>query len=195
MKSIYLETMAVRLAVRCKKGNVSAMRAMAENFRSRCTPPLAALLDCYEADPVPENEEKIRDYLKNYFQEESAAKAYMMWLVRATLYGDKEVAGQLERWPFYKKFAYIPYDMMIGNGNFHIKFWSSNKLREIGFIDVPRNRKECSLSYDINGKYFSLCYVSSYEPPDETGFGAEWEYSDIYFDEFFRRLPKKPGGK
>ena len=32
------------------------------------------------------------------------------------------------------------------------------------------------MSYVAKGKYFVLCYVSDYEPPDEDGFGVKWEY-------------------
>lgn len=192
LTDIYSDEATVQLAERCKKGDVPAMRLMADFLRSRCTPLLIELMDRYEADPVQENEIAIQDYLRRNSHEERTARGYMMWLVRAALYGNAEIYEQLEQWPFYKQFAYIPYDMMTGQGSHSINLWSGSFLYEIGFIDVPTDCEECRLSYNVDERYFDLRYVSFYEPPDEYGFGAEWEYDDVYFDEFFCRLPAKP---
>lgn len=191
-ENIYADDAIVQIAERCKKGDVSAMRQMAAFFRNRCTSPLIALLDRYEADPIQENEILIRNYLRENCHEEEAVKGYMMWLVRAALYGNAQASEQLEHWPFYKQFAYIPYDMMTGEGRPYIMFWDSSFLREIGFIDIPSGYEECRLTYIAKERYFVLCYVSDYEPPDEYGFGAEWEYDYIYFDEFFNLLSARP---
>lgn len=192
LTSIYSDEAVAKLAERCKEGDVSAMRQMADFLRSRCTPPLIELMDRYEADPVLRNEMELQNYLKKNPYEERTARGYMMWLVRAALYGNAEVSAQLELWPFYRQFAYIPYDMMTGKGSHTISLWASSFLYEIGFIDVPAGYEDCSLSYNVNERYFILHYVGFYDPPDEYGFGAEWEYEHIYFDEFFRRLPACP---
>lgn len=192
--SIYSDEAIVQLAERCKEGDVSSMGQMASFLRSRCTPPLIELMNRYEADPVQENEIAIQNYLRSNSHEKRTAEGYMMWLVRAALYGDAEVSTQLEQWPFYRQFAYIPYDMMTGKGSHSFSLWASSFLYEIGFIDVPDDYEDCRLSYNVDERYFDLRYVSFYIPPDEDGFGAEWEYDDIYFDEFFRRLPAKPQG-
>lgn len=81
--------------------------------------------------------------------------------------------------------------MITEQGSHNINFWSSSSLYEIGFIDVPVDYEECKLSYNIDERYYDLRYVSFYSPPDEYGFGSEWEYDNVYFDEFFRRLPAK----
>lgn len=52
---------------------------------------------------------------------------------------------------------------------------------------------DCRLLYDVDKRIFDLLYFSDYEPPDEDGFGTEYEYDDIYFDEFFCRLLKETG--
>ena len=192
LTSIYSDEAIVQLAERCKKGDVAAMRQMADFLRSRCTPPLIELMDHYEADPVQENGIAIQNYLRKNYYEENAARGYMMWLVRAAMYGNEEVSAQLEQWSFYKQFGYIPYDMMTGKGSHGISLWASSFLYEIGFIDVPAGYEDCRLSYNVDKKCFILSYVSFYEPPDEYGFGAEWEYDYIYFDEFFCRLPARP---
>ncbi len=187
-KGIYADPAVVKLAEACKHGDVSAMRAMAGVLRDRCTPELIKLLDRYEAEPTQEHETAIRKYASAGIWE----KGYMMWLARAALYGDADASAQLGKWTFYKEYAYIPYDMMIGKGRSFISFWDSGSLYEIGFIDVPDGHTDCRLFYNAGERFFDLCYVSDYEPPDEDGFGAEWEYDYIYFDEFFRRLPAKP---
>ena len=120
------------------------------------------------------------------------AKAYMMWVVRAALYGSGDAAELIEKCSLYKKLAYIPYDMFTGKSKDYISIWKSTVLYEIGFIDVPQEYEECHLSFDADKRIYDLHYLSDYEPPDEYGFGAEWEYDDIYFDEFFCRLSEKP---
>lgn len=107
LTGIYSDKAVVQLAERCKKGDVSAMRQMAASLRSRCTPLLIELMDRYEADPVQENEIVIQNYLRTNSHEERTVQGYMMWLVRAALYGNAEVSEQLEQWPSYKQFAYI----------------------------------------------------------------------------------------
>ncbi len=186
-KYIYVKPAVVRLAKMCRRGDPSAMRAMADVLRGCCPPELTALLDRYETEPTPEHEAEIRQCGEISIW----GKGYMMWLVRAALYKDADAAARLDRWPLYKEFAYIPYDMMTGKDESGITFWDSSVLKKIGFTDVPGGCTDCRLFYDADKKIFDLFYVSDYEPPDEDGFGAEWDYDNIYFDEFFNRLPVK----
>lgn len=184
-KSIYKDHMAVRLAKACRNGDVSAMRKMAELLRRHCEAEMKELLDQYESDPTPEHASEVRR------KRTCMGEAYMMWLVRAALYGDTEADEKLDKYPIYKELAFIPYNMMFGEEKPHITFWNSSILYDIGFIDVPKGFTDCRLLYDADKRIFNLCYVSDYEPPDEDGFGAEWTYDNICFDEFFRRLPKE----
>lgn len=177
----------IRLAEACKNGETMAMYEMAFMMRSQCNPEEIELLKRYEAEPSQENAEKI-SIRKNL---SLMAEAYMMWMVRAALYGYTDASELLEKCPLYKRLAYIPLDMIVENTGDFISIWNSNILYNMGFIDVPRDYTDCRLTYDADKKIYDLCYVSYYEPPDEDGFGAEWEYDDIYFDEFFRRLSKK----
>lgn len=79
---------------------------------------------------------------------------------------------------------------MINSGHLKLAcFWNSGELYDMGFIDVPREYTDCTLRYDADKKIFMLLYVSDYEPPDEDGFGAEYDIDRICFDEFFRILP------
>lgn len=176
------------LAEACKNGDVAAMYKMAFVMRDHCKPEEIELLERYEDESSWEHAEKIR-IQKNLSR---WAKAYMMWLIRAAVYGSSAAAELLEKCPLYKKLAFIPYDMIIKRNRQCINIWSSTFLYEIGFIDVPTGYTECQLLYDTERRIYDLCYVSDYEAPDEDGFGAEWEYEDIYFDEFFRYLPINP---
>lgn len=179
---------AIWLAEHCKMGDVEAMKKMSSLFRSRCSRSLAGLLDQYEADPVEENAAAIRRYINEHFHEENTARAYMMWLVRAALYGDAEAEQKLESWTYYKKDAFLPYDMLSGRDRSYKRVWASTFLSDVGFIDVPAHHEDCCIRYDKERRYFELMYVRDYEPPDEDGFGAEWEYDSYYFDEYFCRL-------
>lgn len=177
------------LAELCKMGDMIAMTDMAYLFRERCTESLRGLFDTYELKPVKENEDLINAYLKEHSDEVRLAEAYMMWLVRAALYGNEEAALQIGRCPYYKQKSYIPYTMLSGEGDSFIKFWDSDSLWEMGLIDMERGCTDCSLSINRRGGYFDFCYVAEYEPPDEYGFGAEWDYENIYYNEFFCRIP------
>ncbi len=186
-KGIYQDPMAVQLAEACKCGDASAMYKMAELVYRYCEAQMKKFLERYEANPTPKHAESVQ---KN---RTLMGEAYMMWLVRAALYGDAEAGEKLDKCPIYKELAFIPYDMMSGEKDPRISFWNSGTLHDIGFIDVPEGCTDCRLLYDADKKIFDLFYVSDYEPPDEDGFGAEYDYDDIYFDEFFRRLPKEAG--
>lgn len=187
----YEESRLTELAQLCKMGDIIAMIDMAYYFRDRCSEPLRQLLDAYELRPVKENEFRLIAYLGEHPQDENTAEVYMMWLVRAALYGNEEAQMQIDRCPAYKWKAYIPYRMLTGEGSSFIKFWSSASLWKMGLIDMERGRTDCSLLFNMKRGYFVFEYVSDYEPPDEDGFGAEWEYEDIYYDEFFCRIPTK----
>ncbi len=191
MENIYADGRIVKLAMQCKLGDVEAMKRMAVFFRQRCTPELIRLLDRYEENPVKENEDAIDAHVKMHYHEENTVKAYMMWLVRASLYGDAESERKLEAWPFYKKRSFLPYDMLSGKNGTVMNIWASSFLSKIGFIGVPGGYEDCGLQFHKEQGYFDFYYVSDYEPPDEDGFGAEWEYGHIYFDEYFCRLRVK----
>lgn len=186
---IYEDTMAVRLAEACKNGDASAMREMAELLYRHCEVQMKKLLERYEAEPTSKH---ASDVQKN---RTLMGEAYMMWLVRAALYGDTKAGEKLDKCPIYKELAFIPYGMMSGEKDPRIMFWDSDTLYDIGFIDVPKGYTDCGLRYDADKKIFGLCYVSDYEPPDEDGFGAEYDYDYIYFDKFFRPLPKETGNQ
>lgn len=186
--NIFQDKKAICLAEQCKMGDVEAMKGMSSLFRNRCSDSLTRLLDQYEADPVAENETAISRYIKEHFHEENTARAYMMWLVRAALYGDAGAEQKLENWTYYKENAFLPYDMLTGRDRSYKKIWASSFLSDIGFIDVPAHHEDCSIKYNKEQRYFDLMYVADYEPPDEEGFGAEWEYDNYYFDEYFCRL-------
>ena len=51
--------------------------------------------------------------------------------------------------------------------------------------------EDCRIFFHREKGYFVFSYVNSYIPPDEYGFGAEWDEARIYFDEFFCRLAVK----
>ncbi len=178
-----------RMAALCKMGDIAAMADMAYFFRNRCSESLQRLLEVYERQPVQENVDAIEAFAAKAEKDGIVARAYMMWLVKASLYGNESAGKLIDKCPYYKKKAYIPGEVLAGDGKESVKFWSSDSLWEIGLTDTKRNCTDCSFYYDKKKNCFVLMYVSDYEPPDEDGFGAEWEYENIYFDEFFCRVP------
>ena len=187
-KNNYEDSRFAQMAELCKMGDIIAMIDMAHFFKDRCTEPLRNLLDAYESEPAGENEIRLMEYLR---YGGGPARAYMMWLVRAALYGNEEAQLLIDRCPYYKKKAFIPYNMLTGEGYPFIKFWGSDTLWEMGLVDMKRGYTDCSLRFDAKRGYFVFEYVSDYDPPDETGFGAEWDYENVYYNEFFCHIPTK----
>lgn len=187
LKEVYDDYKVTELANLCKMGDIAAMSDMAYHFKDCCTESLRSLLDAYELEPDVEREILLKEYLRKHGHEEKPAQVYMMWLVRAALYGNEEAQRLIDRCPYYKQKAFIPYDMLTGEGDF-IQFWDSDSLWKMGLIDMQRGCTDCSLSYEVKDGYFVFSYVADYEPPDEDGFGAEWDYEHIYYDEFFCRI-------
>lgn len=178
-----------KLAALCKMGDIVAMADMAYFFRGRCSESLQRLLEAYERQPDQENADAVEVFLARAEKDRIMAQAYMMWLVKASLYGNERAGKLVDKCPYYKKKAYIPGGILAGDGKERVELWSSDSLCEIGLVDMERGCTDCSLYYDRKRNCFVLMYVSDYEPPDEDGFGAEWEYENIYFDEFFCRIP------
>lgn len=191
MESIYENPNVVRLAELCKMGDLSAMMDMADYFRNRCTEPLVKLLVQYEAEPTGQKEALIEEYFTYHSHEKNAAMGYMMWLSRAALYGNPEAENLLEPLTYYKRKPYISYDMMTWKSIRWKNVWASNFLREAGIIDMVPDYNDCRIFFHRERGYFIFSYVESYIPPDEDGFGAEWDEARIYFDEFFCRLAVK----
>ena len=162
---------------------------MAYFFRNRCTEPLKKLLDEYEANPCIETEQAVEKHLRYYFHENYTAAAYMMWLVRAAYYGDDRAARLLEPLTYYRSRALIP-ERALTEG-VSVPVGMSTMLVRAGFMDVPDGYDECTLKFNRETRRYTMTYLSDYEPPDEDGYGAEWEYDDMYFDEFFNRVRGK----
>ena len=178
------------LAPMCQMGSTSAMRNMARLFLKQCTPPLKMALAQYEDDPTISNETAIKNLLKQEGPENSAS-LYMMWLIRAAFYGDKELAQKIENWPFYKTEAYLPYAMLTGEKKIHLNISHGNCLRKAGFIGIPHRLDKGGLTFDSERGVYTIVYLKGFIPWDEDGFGAEWDYGELYFDAFFRRIRVK----
>lgn len=193
MEAIYKEPKAARLAEQCKMGDTAAMLELAYFFRNRCTGPLQERLDKYEADPAREPTYWIGGLMSNNCSDKEAAGAYMMWLLRAAIYGNETAERMIERCPYYKKEAYIPWRIYTEKPNWNncVNMAVSDELWRRGIMDMARKEKGCSLEFRREKGIFIFSYEDGYFPPDEEGFGAEWDYAEIYFDEFFSRIPAK----
>lgn len=182
--SIYENPKVRKLADCCKMGDIVAMWELAYFFRERCEKPLQELLDAYEADPVQQNEEAIENYLKAYSG--SWAADYMMWLVRAAVYGNENANLLIEKCPYYQRKASIPYTFYTSEDSQTNSIWVS---RDIGLIDMVQGLDNGGyLTFYREKGYYDVEYLYNYDPPDETGYGAEWNYEHAYYDEFFCQI-------
>ena len=180
------------IAWKCEMGDMEAMIELAEWFRSRFSPKLEELVAAYEESSDDNRREVLQgflqDYVRNSPDDSFYGKAYMMWIVRAALYGNARAEKIMEKCPYYETGAYVPCRMFSPMGRYFQSYWASNSLRELGLLQFPEGKTDCGL-VSLNKKgYFDFYYVSWYSPPDEDGFGREEEYEDIYYDEFFNRI-------
>lgn len=153
-------------------------------MKNRCK----ELLDAYEATPVQQNEDAIENYLDVHSRERSTVTAYMMWLVRAAVYGNGNANLLVENCLYYQRKATIPYTFYTGQASQSISIWESDSLWSIGVIDMVRGKTDCRITFCREKGYYDFTYVDSYESADETGFGSEWEYESVYYNEFFCRI-------
>lgn len=183
--SIYENPKIRKLADCCKMGDIEAMWELALFFRERCEKSMQELLDAYEADPVQQNEEAIENYLKAHSG--SWAADYMMWLVRAAVYGNENANLLIEKCSYYQRKASIPYTFYTSEDSQTNGIWVS---RDIGLIDMVQGLDNGGyLTFYREKGYYDVEYLYDYDPPDETGFGAEWNYENAYYDEFFCQIP------
>ncbi len=176
------------LAGRCKMGDVKAMLELAYLFYDKCTEEQKQLLSQYERDPEGDSRGALWEYMSMPRNRYENMETYMMWIVRAAIYGNKTAEDLLEKCRIYKEKATLPYNFYSGNKD-QILIWSSNSFRATGFPDIIPNHESCGLICHQDVGIMEFYYVSFYDPPDEDGFGMETEYEYILLDEFFKILP------
>ena len=180
----------IDLAELCKLGDIVAMYDMAQFFYNLCNEEEQELIKNYEMNPCDTTENKLREAMnyskKDKFEPENNRLGYyMMWLVRAAMYGNEKAIELTEKCSCYKRKASIPYDFNFGKWS-TMDFSISNFLSDGGFSDVPPAEHDCTL--ERYGKTYELTYLSYYDSADSDGYGSESEYDKVYYDEFFMKL-------
>ena len=168
-------------------GDASAMYGMACLILKNLPSEPRDLILAYESDPSNETQSALWTYMDSH-RTSYETNYYMMWMIRAALYGNEKAAAVLEKCFIYKTLAFIPYKLYVYDRASE-PFWSSEMFYDAGFCDIIRKKEDCGLVIHKKLGYIEFYYVSYYEPPDEDGFGSETEYESVYYDEFFRRLP------
>ena len=177
------------LAELCKMGDIQAMLDIAHLFFDKCTDEQKQLLSNYEKEQSALNIKLLSAYMSRPANGLTSMKTYMTWIIRAAIYGNKIALMLTEKCPIYKDCAGLDYYLYFKPKNNIKRLWTSDLLREAGFIDILKHKEDCGLVYHYQHGYFRFFYMSDYEPPDEEGFGSEIEYDSVYYDEFFKILP------
>lgn len=177
-----------RLAELCKMGDVAAMYAMAELMLTSCPEPAQAAIQQYESDPCEEAIMSLDEYVKAEDNDAKKLKYYMMWIVRAAVYGHEKAKELLDKCAYYKEHAYIPYKHYVKEDS-QLPIWPINDLYDAGLCDMIRDEEGCQLYFDQSVEYIRLIYASYSCSADDDGFGAETVYESVFFDEFFKRIP------
>lgn len=177
------------LAELCKLGDIVAMYDMAQFFYNLCNEEEQQLIKNYEMNPCDTTENKLREAMnyekwEKFEPENNRIGYYMMWLVRAAMYGNEKAIKHIENCGCYKRKASIPYDFYLGVCS-TVNFRGSNFLCDGGFSDIPPGENDCYL--ERYGNEYQFSYLSYYDSADSDGYGAESEYSSIWYDEFFMK--------
>lgn len=193
--SIYENPKILELANRCKMGDIEAMLDMAQFFKSCCSEYTRERIDAYETEPTEENAWKILYQNRSSASaDKTSAKAYMMWIIRAAVYGNAEAEKLLERCAYYKSYEdgeFLSYKMLTNEEEY--KIWASDFLWQAGIVDmVYEHEGDCGMIFCKKKGYFLFRYAADLLcEADETGFGEEREYENACYNEFFCRIPKR----
>ena len=183
----------VRLAGQCAMGDTESMMELAEWFRSGFEPGLEAVISAYEENPDEINCEKLKKYINNLSNGSLSIDAYTFWIGRAALYGNEKAGEMIKRYAYYdtRSYSFMPRKLFSPGNRGFTDYWFSDTLFQFGLVEIPRGETDCRLCTIKENGCFNFYYVSWYCPADEDGFGREMEYTDIYYDEFFKRIPAR----
>lgn len=200
MESIMNRCAALKLAQRCKMGDLAAMEALAEYHLELCGPETQTLLTAYEVQPSEENRRILHHHLSEHREGRLPAEAHMMWLLRAARFGSRSAMERIGELPyftdygaqehtnFYQAFPWeLPIRSLLGRWgrNLERMAWGE-ELRDIGFPDLPAAKPGggFSITFWPSPGVYHISWLADYIPRDESGFGEEDEYAFLWLDEF-----------
>ena len=178
----------LHFARQAQMGDAAAMWEFAGYFREHFNGSGRAALEQYEEEPAEETQKVLADYVRCHPDDAFPVKAYMMWIHRSAQCGYGAAIGLLERCPYYREGAYLPERLFAPNRDSYEHFWSSDSLRELGFLDVPKGLTDCCLRWRSVFQLMFLEYTEDYIPADEDGFGREDDVGSVLFDAFFNPI-------
>ena len=168
------------LAKLCQMGDIVAMYDMAMYFYNKCNQEQKNALKNYEQNPC----ENTRKGISFYITEESRENAidmrfYMMWLIRASVYGNGKAKEITDKCTYYYELSDFPLETVKRHLGITLE---TNFLYKAGFLDkgIISDEDDTYLEYHKGLSYFKLeeIYVDGYD--------RETYYR--YYDEFFMEI-------
>ena len=177
------------LCARCAMGDRVAMLKLGRWHRQWLSPEGEKAIAAYEAGEEKGYQEVWQLLRRSYGRDRDYGCYYVTWLQRAAIYGNAEAQAILDKCPAYWGYGLLPKGHFRGEG-WSSELCSSYDLNRLGFLDVDPELDEFGV-YPLRPEGFFVCYyLSDYIPADDSGFGREDEYSNLYYDEFFNLLGK-----
>lgn len=188
----YRDPVYLKLADRCAMGDIAAMPELARWHRQFAHPEGEALLAAYEQDPEAWQGLEQWFYQHRYGGDAFHLRCCITWICRAALYGNPEAEAQVRRCSRFPSWSLLP-ESIYGSAP-AVRFPSSRhfysyELHRLGLRDIDEHLEEFSLYPLTKDGIFPAYYLYDYIPADSDGFGREDDYRDLYYDEFFNRLP------
>lgn len=176
----------------CAMGDIVAMLDLARWHRKFAHPQGLRLLEAYEQDPETWHDLDQWFYQHRYGGDAFHLRCCITWICRATLYGNPEAEALVQRCSRFPSWSLLP-ESIYGSGP-AVRFPSSRhfysyELHRLGLRDIDEDLEEFSLYPLTKDGIFPAYYLYDYIPADSDGFGREDDYRDLYYDEFFNRLP------
>lgn len=181
-----------KLADQCAMGDMVSMLEMGRWHFEKLDAAQKRLFRQYEAGDEGVYGALYQMTLGHYYQVVNAARYYVTWVYRAALYGNGEARALVEKCPLYSRASLLKKDCY-RVGGIRSELMYASELNRLGFTQVSPRLEEFHLYPLRREGYFPCCYLADYIPADESGFGREDDYENIYYDEFFNCLGKNHG--
>ena len=172
----------------CGLGDIAAMWEMARWHRSHLRASTEQLLAAYEAGS--DTSSQLRQRCQYTSPDEFQLKAYLTWVCQAARYGHPEAQRIAGNSYFFKTSGSL-HAKTLQVGGIRSELHSSLDLNRLGMTDVDSEMYEFGVYPLTPEGVFMAYYLADYIPADSDGFGREDEYKDLFYDEFFIRLPAR----
>lgn len=182
----YRDPRYLELAKQCSMGDIAAMMELAQWHYSHLRPSTRQLLDEYDAGTDHAGALSTRT---NYGSPDRfSLQACITWRCQAARYGHAEAQRLVQGKYLYRSCGVLK-ESTHKVGHYGCEHYYSSSLNCLGLLDIDSDFSEFGMYALRPDGIFVAYYLADYIPADSDGFGREDDYANVYYDEFFNRIP------